>query len=95
LTLKIQVVDIGVSLVIASHNAEPQHRPKTEVEFEAGTLDCHELESDVASQQGCYSPVSSVSDMEPSADHGRWLARLFQHLFLPREAAVLALFWRS
>jgi len=57
-----------------SHDADLLHRPEAEVEeMEAGPLYFHELESDVASQQGCYSPVSSVSDMEPSADHGRWL----------------------
>jgi len=52
-----------------SHGVDRPHRPEAEVELEAGTFDCHELESDVASQQGCYSPVSSVSDMEPAADH--------------------------
>ena len=57
-----------------SRDADLQHRPEAEVEeVEAGPLDFHELESDVASQQGCYSPVSSVSDMEPSADHGTLL----------------------
>ena len=53
------------------HDDERDRRPEAEVEMEAGTLDYHELESDVASQHGCYSPVSSVSDMEPSADHGK------------------------
>jgi len=55
-----------------SHDAELQRRPEAEVEMEAGALDYHDLESDFASQQGCYSPVSSVSDMEPSADPGTW-----------------------
>jgi len=65
-------IDFCVMFASVSRNAErQQHRPETEVELEAGTFDYHELESDVASQQGCYSPVSSVSDMEPSADQGR------------------------
>jgi len=59
--------------VTASLDDEQDRRLEPEVEVEAGTLDYHELESDVASQQGCYSPVSSVSDMEPSADHGKRL----------------------
>jgi len=73
-------------MIYFSRDAERQHRPETEVEVEAGAFDYHELESDVASQQGCYSPVSSVSDMEPSADHGicglstnlqtRWLLQI-------------------
>jgi len=56
------------------HNDQEDRRPEAEVELEAGTLDYHELESDVNSQQGCYSPVSSVSDMEPSAEHGEQLS---------------------
>jgi len=61
-----------------SHDADLQHRPDAEVEeMEAGPLYFHELESDVASQQGCYSPVSSVSDMEPSVDHGTWLRSVY------------------
>ena len=59
-------------MTVVSHDTELQRRPEAEVEVEAGTMDYHELESDAASHQGCYSPVSSISDMEPSADHGRW-----------------------
>ena len=59
-------------VTVVSHDTELQRRPEAEVEVEAGTMDYHELESDAASHQGCYSPVSSISDMEPSADHGRW-----------------------
>jgi len=59
--------------VVVSYDMERQRGPEAEVEMEAGTFDYRELESDVASQQGCYSPVSSVSDMEPAADRdGMW-----------------------
>ena len=57
--------------VTVSRDDERAHEPEAEVEIlEAGALGYHELESDFASQHGCYSPVSSVSDMEPPAEHG-------------------------
>ena len=75
-----------------SYDAELQHRLEAEVEVEAGILDFHELESDVASQQGCYSPVSSVSDMEPSADHGTWPTSQFYRLENTRKINTHILF---
>ena len=58
---------------MCSHGDEHDRRPEAEVELvSAGTVDYQELESDIASQQGCYSPVSSVSDVDPAIDHGMW-----------------------
>jgi len=67
-----------------SYDTDRLRRPEPEIEIEAGTVDYLGLESDVASHQGCYSPVSSVSDMEPTAENGVWFfaIRILPFLFL-------------
>ena len=80
-------VDFYAVFASVTHDA----RPETEVELEAGTFDYHELESDVASQQGCYSPVSSASDMEPSADHG--IGALSTRLMILKNNKAVCIRW--